>query len=310
VFIPTWLRASWLDSCLRSILDQERTPDEVIVGVREEDGEAETVVREHADRSRVPIRGLSLSIEEIPGQAQAVEAGLRETTSEIFVEVDDDVEAEEGWLDALLAPFSERSVACVGGRVFAQNPATRVPRDAGRIRWYGKAVANVSQLPARGVVRVDNLQECNWAWRADALRSLVFDPALQSDAQSMWGLDLCLQARERGWELVYQPEAAVRDRVAPRDPSTSREDAPSRARGHTRNYTYIMLKHLSGWRKIPFCIWWWTMGEPGSYGPVKAAVDLPRRGRVVLAETSAAMAGRAEGVRLWRESRVSRPSRP
>ncbi|MEX0833618.1 MAG: glycosyltransferase [Actinomycetota bacterium] len=300
VFIPTWRRAAWLDKCIRSVLEQNPLPSEIVVAVREEDEEAGTLVREWISRSPIPLRLVDPGG---PGQAQAVAAGLAATTSEIFVEIDDDVEVVDGWMAGLIAPFADPAVACVGGRMLVEVPARRVPRDAGCLRWYGKVVSNVSQLPADSPKAVDGVQECNWAWRTQVLRTIEFDPVLQFDAQAMWGLDLTLQVKESGWRVIYQPAAKVRDREAPRDPSFTRADRPARIYAHSRNYTYIMLKHLHGLRRLPFFVWWWGMGEPGSYGVIKAVVDLFRRGKVVRIETASAFKGRAEGVKLWRKGK-------
>src|SRR4029077_8214853 len=132
------------------------------------------------------------------------------------------------WLERLLACFDEPNVVCAGGRVVNAGFTGRVHADAGQIRWYGRHVGNVAALETRGPIRVVSVMECNWAWRTSILRSLAFDPRLDFDDASMYGLDLCLQAKQAGYDIVYAAAPRVRDAGAPRDPSLDRGDRAQR----------------------------------------------------------------------------------
>lgn len=218
----------------------------------------------------------------------------------MVVFLDDDAEPSEGWLEALLRPFEDPTVACVGGRVEAPGFTGKVPTDAGQIRWYGKHVGNIGALDGDDPIDVVGVVECNWAWRAEVLRSLDFDPVFAADDASMYGLDLCLQAKAKGHRVVYQPQARVVHHVAPRDPSLDRQDRPRRTVAYSRNYTYIALRHLRGLRRAAFAAWWWVVGERGSYGALTGLYDLVRRGpRRTVPLVWASFKGKWEGARAW-----------
>jgi GT2 family glycosyltransferase len=299
VVIPTWRRARWLDRCLRSVLDGERGADEVLVVGRSDDVPARSVIANWAGPSAERVRWVEV---DGPGHVAPVRRGLDAATGDVVAFLDDDADPDPGWLAALLRPFEDNRVACAGGRVFTLGSNGIVHSDAGRVRLYGKYIGNIGALETPTAVTVDAVMEGNWAWRADVLRSLRFDPVLDFDDASMYGLDLCLQAATMGYRVVYEPAARVLHHAAPRDGRLDRKNRAPRNFAYSRNYTYIALKHLKGLRRALFCGWWWLVGERGSYGAVKAAADLALRGPRKWTDVAASFAGKREGVRLWRAS--------
>jgi GT2 family glycosyltransferase len=297
IIIPTWQRASWLRRCLVAALRQEPLPREVLVVGRHDDSDAHLVTRDTAENARVPVGWLEVSS---PGHVAPVRKGLEASEGEIVAFLDDDAEPQHGWLAACLGPFADPKVACVGGRVVTHGFRGKVRRDAGRIRWYGKHIGNVGAVEATGPLRVDAVMEGNWAWRRDVLLGLEFDPVLDFDDASMYGLDLCLQARSRGYKILYQPAARVTHRVAPRHESLDRRDRPRRTYTFARNYTYIGLKHFRGMQRAAFIAWWWGVGPRGAYGLLTSAWDLAARRNGVRQLTASSFAGKQEGLRLWR----------
>ncbi len=296
VVIPTWARAAWLDRCLAGLCRQSRRPEGVIVVGRAEDTAAQDVVARCGVEAAFPVQWVAVVR---PGHIAPIRVGLEAARSEIVAFLDDDTEPEAAWLEALVKCFADPQVACVGGRVVTLGSAVRLTRAPGRVRWYGQHVANLGALDAPHPIEVDAAMEGNWAWRTTVLQNLTFDPELDVDDASMYGLDLCLQARERGLRVVYAPRARVMHHAAPRDPSLSRRDGPRRTATYSRNYTYIALKHLRGLRRAAFCGWWFLIGERGSYGLAKAMVDLMRSRDRVSSLVVASFQGKWEGVRVW-----------
>jgi GT2 family glycosyltransferase len=297
IVIPTWQRASWLRRCLLAALRQEPAPREVLVVGRHEDSDAQTVTRDAAENARAPVRWLEVGR---PGHVAPVREGLEASEGEIVAFLDDDAEAQQGWLAACLEPFADPTVVCVGGRVVSRGFRGKVRRDAGRIRWYGKHIGNLGAVEASDPLQVDGVMEGNWAWRRDIFLGLEFDPILDFDDAAMYGLDLCLQASSLGYKVLYQPSARVTHHVAPRDDSLDRGDRPRRTYVFARNYTYIGLKHFRGIRRAAFIAWWWGVGPRGAYGLLTSAWDLAARRNGVRQLTAAAFAGKQEGLRLWR----------
>lgn len=295
IVIPTWRRAACLETCLRATLGQVAKPDEVIVVGREEDTEALDIV---ARFKEFPfIRWVCVTP---PGHIDPVIKGLGESRGELVAFLDDDAEPEREWLAAMLPHFEDPGVACVGGRVVTPGFTGEVPSDAGQIRWYGKHVGNVGALEVIAPVEVQAVMECSWMWRTDVMRHLDFDRVFFEDDASMYGLDLCLQAKGLGYHVVYEPRARVVHHVAPRDPLLDRHDRRARTVAYSRNYTLIALKHFNRWRLLAFLAWWWLVGDRGSYGLCLGALDSTRKGREVVPLIGAAFKGKCEGVLLWR----------
>jgi hypothetical protein len=142
--------------------------------------------------------------------------------------------------------------------------------------------------------------ESNWAWRRELLNSLEFDPVLDHDDATLYGLDLCLQAGRRGYWTVYQPSARVAHHLAPRDPDLDRTDRHRRARGYSRNYTYVSLKHLNAGRRALYLAWSWLIGDRGSYGLSLVPIEMLSGRRDALAMARASFEGKWEGMRVWR----------
>ena len=130
------------------------------------------------------------------------------------------------------------------------------------------------------------------------IQQMHFDPRLDFHDASMYGLDLTLQARERGLRVVYQPAAVVVNASAPRDPSLDRDDRIARTFSYSRNYSLIASRHLNGFRLVAFWLWWLLIGERGSYGLATGMVDLVL-GRTRPSAIVSALKGKLAGARLW-----------
>ena len=301
VVIPTWRRASWLGRCLAAVLAQEPRPQEVVVVGRAEDLDAQEVVRRAARTpGAVPVRWLEV---DRPGHIAPIEVGLRATATPLIAFLDDDAEPEPGWLGALVSAFSDPQVACVGGRVITPGLRGKVHPDAGRVRWYGKHIGNIGALEAHGPLELDGVMEGNWAWRMDALRNLRLDLIFEDGDATMYGLDLCLQAKALGWRVIYEPRARVVHHIAPRDPTLDRADLTARTFAYSRNMTYIGLKHFRGFRRAIWLGWWWLVGDSGSRGPVRAIGGALRRNGRPIGLLLTELSGKVEGVRWWKKAR-------
>jgi GT2 family glycosyltransferase len=298
VVVPTWRRAAWLERCLNCLIAQRVAPREVLVVGRRDDTDARDIAS--AIGLKAPFRLRWLEVER-SGHIAPVMLGLEEASGDVVAFLDDDTEPAPGWLAALLAPFSDKQVGCVGGRVVTPGfPPGKAARDAGEIRWYGQHSANLGAREGMVPVPVDGVMEGNWAWRRPLLKMLEFDPVLDFDHAPMYGLDLCLQADRRGFRTLYQPSALVIHKPGPRDPDLDRADIARRTRAYSRNYTYVILKHLSYPRKFVYLAWSWLVGERGSYGLLLIPIDLLSRRRGVLPMARASFAGRWDGIRAWR----------
>lgn len=289
VVVPSWKRPEMLRECLRAIVRLDFAPSSVVVVARPDDTETHAVLEEFA------AEGIRLVAVHRPGNMAPIQAGLAATTTPLIAIVDDDAVPRPDWLGELLAPFSDGTIACVGGH--APTPHGRPPKNShpGRSNWFGRMGVDIAQVATGPIHDVETVQECNWAWRTSVLRTLPFDVDLDTSVAPNYGLDLTLSARGRGWRVVYNPRAIV-DHFS-RSPAGF--DA-ERARAYSRNITLITLKH----RPLPtaalFLAWAMLVGDRGSPGLAVAAADfLGGRRSNLISRMRAAYGGRFDAVETW-----------
>lgn len=299
LLIPTYQRGTALGNCVRSVLEGTARPDEIVVVGRQGDAETERAL---AGLGAEMPAGTTLRTAWVTqtGHVPPVEAGARIASGDIVAILDDDVTVEPAWLGHLIPHFSDATVGVVGGRVLLPGEKSGPPKGTpGRLSWYGKMWGNLGSVEGNDAIEVQAVMEGNWAWRRELLATMDFDPVLNFDDGSMYGLDLCLRAHEKGFRVLYEPRAVVWHHAAPRAPELDRADRPRRVFSYCRNYTYIVLSHFSLWRRAIFLGWWFLVGERGSWGPGAMALDTMRHGVRWRQEAKAALAGKIEGVRLW-----------
>jgi GT2 family glycosyltransferase len=99
-----------LTEALRSAAEQLPPPKEVILVV---DHNQALFARARAEFSGVRV----LENAGVPGLSGGRNTGLAAATGEIAVFLDDDAEADPGWLTALLRPYDDERVVATGGKV-------------------------------------------------------------------------------------------------------------------------------------------------------------------------------------------------
>lgn len=305
VVIPTYRRPGPLRDCIRSLVQTGPAPHEIIVVGREGDASTADAVAQAQELWQGKTT-LKVGWVTEPGHVPPVRKGLALASGEIVFFVDDDLTVTAQWLEHMIAPFCDPSVGVVGGQMIT--PACknrRVRGKPGRMSWYGRQWGNVGVLGGDSPIEVESVMEGDWAWRKTLLSSLSFDPVLNFDDASMYGLDLCWQALRRGFRVIYEPRGVAYHHVAPRASGLDRADRPRRAYSYTRNYTYIMLKNLPRWRRPIFLAWWFLIGERDSCGLAAVAVDtlLGRAPRP--ANVWGAWKGKVEGLRLAAGARTN-----
>jgi len=298
VVVPTWRRPDLLQRCLEGVIAQDPAADEILVVARPDDAATLDVIEARAGSPGV--RWVEVTE---PGYVPPVRAGLAAATGDLVAFIDDDAVPEQGWLRALSAPFADHRVACVGGLVDTPGTVGVVHADAGRMRWYGKHIGNLGLVTADAPFEVDGVLEGNSMWRAEVLRDLEFLGAFAADDAPLYGLDLSLQAKSRGWKVVYTSDAAIRHTPGPRPGgSPDRSDRACAIRSYSRNMTLIGLRHMRGLARVAFATWWWLIGERASYGLVTALID-GSRGALARGYVTASFAGKADGMRAWLQTR-------
>lgn len=303
VIIATYRRPDALQQCVASLLAGLRKPDEIVVVGRKGDRGTESAIAaiDAAQHSGVEIRSAWVTK---PGHVPPVETGVQAASGNLVAVVDDDITVTPEWLSSIVSHFSDPAIGVVGGRVQVPgSPAPKVKGKPGCISWYGKIWGNLGSVNGTASLEVDTVMEGNCMWRRELLGSLEFDPVLNFDDASMYGLDLCLQAKERRHKVIYDPKALVYHHPAPRAPELDRRDRGPRLFSYCRNYTYIILKWFSPWRRAVFLSWWFLIGERDAWGLGSFVLDSLsgdwRRKNRKKSYFMDVWRGKTEGLRLW-----------
>jgi cellulose synthase/poly-beta-1,6-N-acetylglucosamine synthase-like glycosyltransferase len=194
VLVPSWRRPDALERCLRALAAQTVAPLEIVVGLRDDDGESARCV----DRLR---ESLSVSLRRVtthePGVVASMNTALAACLGDIVALTDDDTEPHRDWLARIDRAFDDPRVGGVGGRDW--QPNERGDRaDVGRVQWFGRTIGN-HHLGAGPARRVDVLKGANAAFRRRLLSPVGFDTRLAgSGAQMFWELAACLPTGARG----------------------------------------------------------------------------------------------------------------
>ncbi len=309
VIIPTYRRPTPLAECVESILRGTLLPDEIVIVGREGDTETERAIPEIQSRCPASIK-LALAWVSTPGHMPPVQTGASVASGDLVALLDDDVRVTPEWLAALVPHFADPQMGVAGGRVLVPNvPVPRVKGKPGHVSWYGKSWGNIGAYQGPSGEEVDAVMEGNSIWRRELLATLEFDQVLNFADAVMYGLDLCLQAKKRGFKIVFEPRALVYHHVAPRPAGSDRRETGERLFGYCRNYTYVLFKELPAWRRPIFLAWWFLIGERGAWGAAALAYDFVARGVGKQRNVAQAWRGKLEGIRQWRNSEIAGDAR-
>jgi glycosyltransferase involved in cell wall biosynthesis len=227
ISICTWNRAELLRQTLEQ-MTRVRVPSEVgleVLVVNNNSTDATDDVIESFS-NRLPVLRL---FEAEPGLSHARNRALRSASGDYILWTDDDVLADEGWLEAYHQAFLRYPAAAIfGGPVepwFAAPPPAWLLR---ALDQFSAALALRDLGPT--AVQLTRWREpfgANMAFRTAALAQYVFDPALGVSAlrpiSSLAGeetavIHAMLDAGATGW---WVPDARVRHHVAPERMTTT-----------------------------------------------------------------------------------------
>jgi len=282
VIIPSFKRPVDLQRCLEAVAVQSRPADEVLVVVREDDPETSNVVL----RLRPKIPALSIVSVTEPGVIAALNCGLDNAVGDLLVFTDDDAEPEVDWLARIETSFDDASIGAVGGRDWLQlpdEPSLFRPAPASRIgvlTWYGAQYGNHHCPLSDHTKRVMFLKGVNAAFRRRALGPYRIDVSLHgSGAQAGWEMDLCLQIRQAGFDVLFDDRILVKHYSSPRVTGEDRNQLMgsvfadicfnnhyliAKRLGLFQALVYFCNERLLGSRPLPgllACVKWYFRGD-------------------------------------------------
>jgi len=192
-------------AAIESVLRQDPAPRQVVLVV--------DYNPDLAARARRELSGMAvLENDDVPGLSGARNTGLRAATEPVTVFLDDDAEARQGWLAALLDPYQRADVVATGGSIHPFWPQLRPKWFPATFDWV--VGCSYAGLP-ESVEVIRNPIGANMSLRtALALKVGGFDSSVGRVRGKPRGceeteLAIRLTANSPGSSVLYVPGAAV-----------------------------------------------------------------------------------------------------
>ena len=312
VVLCTYKRPDDLARCLRAVEQQTRTPDEVLVVVRDTDDATRNYLAHRVPSSVPDPLPLRVVLVQKPGTVAARNAGLFASTSDVVSMTDDDAVPRPDWVERILEHFrANPRLGALGGRdqcfTAAGLPQPASKDVVGRLLWNGKHVGNHA-LGRGGPREVDLLKGVNMSFRREAATPIGFDLRLRgSGAQPSEDLALSRAVSVRGWSVLYDPAVLV--------------DHYEGVREEPRHYAALLASDQSGlgdaiynqfvatWdgrsplQHLVSLLYFFVVGTRFAPGLVQALRFTPSLGRVSWMRFAVAQRARLEA--FWNLSRAS-----
>jgi len=204
VIVVNWNRRELLRACLESIRKQQAVEFEVIVVDNgSTDGSADLA---ESSGARV-IRN-----RENRGFCAANNQGIQAARGDLIALLNNDAEAEPGWLAALASAFTGQDTGMAASKILVYEEPTRIDKVGHLIYPDGQNRGRGTGAIDRG--QFDRTEECLWPDGCAAMyRKRMLDQVGGFDEDFFaYGDDaeLGLRARIAGWKCTYVPAAVVR----------------------------------------------------------------------------------------------------
>jgi len=215
VVVPTFNRSGNLKNALNSFIKQKSNNFEFEILVVDNGSTDDTrqVIERFTQNNNVAIRYF---LETRQGLHYARNTGIKNARGDIIVFGDDDIIAQEGWLQALVKPFlRDPKVGITGGKVLPLWK-TKPPDwiyDYGSDKVHGVfAIIDLGNTPL--ILKTGYVFGCNFAIR----RSLAFDiggsppdtfPPSKIEFSGSGECEMIEDIRKMDYKVVYEPDALV-----------------------------------------------------------------------------------------------------
>ena len=221
VSLVTYKGMQWLPGCIRSVQDQDLDGFELrVIDNASKDGSAEWLQREAARDGRISVTESPTNL----GFARAHNINIEASRSPFVLLLNQDVELDDGFLRAALAPFDDPAIAAVQPmilRLAADRQRTNVIDSTGLVLQRSRRVVSRRQ----GEIEADEDRQPGRVWGADGpapvyRRAALLDARVPRTAGG-WEIldedffmykedvDLAWRLQLFGWNAWYAPDAVA-----------------------------------------------------------------------------------------------------
>jgi GT2 family glycosyltransferase len=313
VVIPTYRRPDYLAKALSGLINQNRKPDEVVIGTREGDEfTAQFLAEFHTE-----LFPLKIVVVTVPGVIASMNAGIQESSGDLVCLLDDDAEPLPDWVEKVETAFyQDPKLGALGGRDLLQDhPEMRreepTTDQVGILTPYGRIIGNHHR--GEGAFRhVDLLKGCNIAINGNLLREIGIETQLLGQgAQVHWELALCLDLKRKGFVVAYDPSLKIIHHIAPRlDDDQIHRGKFSRQGLYDLVYNehFVIHSRLNGQRALFHFLWSLAVGSLAAPGLVQYLRGKLRKEKLMeqklLVTLRATLKGKSNGKRSSRAKRL------
>lgn len=205
VIVVTLNRPDCVRTCLDCLFAQQPQPDQIIVV----DASADMLTRDVVQQYPTV---LYLRNENGFGRMTASRnIGLKKSTGDIILFVDDDAFAREGWLKHMLATYDSPDIGAVGGRACngVKGEENVGVTEIGQLKADGTLTGNFAADCGK-IVEVDHVMGCNMSYRREVIATLG---GFREDYPGISGVredsDMCVRVKSLGKRVLFNPVAIV-----------------------------------------------------------------------------------------------------
>jgi GT2 family glycosyltransferase len=265
VIIPTRNRPGDLRAAVNTLLMQTVLPCETIIVDQSPRDDSERAIAElfagASDRAREQVALKYIRDPEISGLATARNEALRHSHGDVVLFLDDDVELEADFVEALLRAYAENpEVAGVSGIVTNYLPKPLLGRLWNRIFVIGPFYDDRQAIYYRAdrlrhsePLRVTRFTGALMSFRSSAMRDARFDANLRGASEGE-DVDFCMHLGPTA-KLVIHPGARLVHKVSPAG-RVSEQWIGAVARGNA----YLYYRNWNSGLKNRVCFFWLRVG--------------------------------------------------
>ncbi len=231
-------RWNWLTEALRSAAEQVPPPIEVILVV---DHNPQLLARARRELSGVRV----VENAGAKGLSGGRNTGLQTATGEIAAFLDDDAEAEPGWLAALIAPYDDEGVVATGGKVLPNWETARprwMPDEFDWVVGCSYRGLPLTEAPTRNPIGCSMSLRRQAALDVGSFRTEVGRVGTIPAGCEETDIAIRLTRRQPGSRVMYAPTSIVRHHV----PASRARWAYFRSRCFHEGRSKSILSRLEG----------------------------------------------------------------